>query len=167
MPRPRSPSLPQGACGFSLPELMIGLVPLAIVLAVGGAQLLALQRRQQLRQAAAALAAHLEAGRTAALASNRPCELSAGGGQLRPSPATCGDPPLAPLQFGPAIRLEGPATSLRFSATGMLTGGPAQQELQLAVAGVQPRQCVSVERPSALVRIGQAAAAGSPCRYAG
>jgi hypothetical protein len=26
---------------------------------------------------------------------------------------------------------------------------------------------VSVERPSALVRIGQAAAAGSPCRYAG
>jgi prepilin-type N-terminal cleavage/methylation domain-containing protein len=35
MPRPRSPSLPQGACGFSLPELMIGLVLLASVLAVG------------------------------------------------------------------------------------------------------------------------------------
>jgi prepilin-type N-terminal cleavage/methylation domain-containing protein len=167
MPRPSSPPLPPGPAGFSLPELMIGLVVLVIALGVGAPQLLALQRRQQLRQAAAAVAAHLEAGRAAALASNRPCELSAGGSQLRPSPASCGEPPLAPLQLNPAIRLEGPATTLRFSATGMLTGSPAQQELLLAMAGVQPRHCVSVERPSALVRIGQAAAAGSPCRYGG
>jgi prepilin-type N-terminal cleavage/methylation domain-containing protein len=167
MPRPSPPSLPQGPSAFSLPELMISLVLLAIVLAVAGPQLQALQRRQQLRQAAAALAAQLEAGRAAALASNRPCELNAGGGQLRPSPGSCGEPPLAPLQLGPAIRLEGAATSLRFSASGMLTGSPARQELLLARAGLQQRRCVSVERPSALVRIGQAAAAGSPCRYAG
>ena len=167
MPCPGSRSLPRGASAFSLPELMIGLVLVASVLAVVAPQLQALQRRQQLRQAAVALAAQLEAGRAAALASNRPCEQRAEGGQLRPSPGSCGEPPLPPLQLGPAIRLEGAAPSLRFSASGMLTGGPAQQELLLATAGVPQRQCVSVERPSALVRIGQAAAAGSPCRYAG
>ena len=167
MPRPSQSTLPQGASAFSLPELMIGLVLLAIVLGVGGPQLQALQRRQQLREAAAAVAAQLEAGRAAALASNRPCEQSAAAGQLRPSPGSCGQPPLPTLQLGPAIRLEGPGTSLRFSASGMLTGSPAQQELRLAVAGLERHQCVSVERPSALVRIGQAAAAGSPCRYPG
>jgi prepilin-type N-terminal cleavage/methylation domain-containing protein len=165
MLRPSPPPPLPSPDGFSLPELMIGLVLLAIVLGVGAPRLQALQRREQLRQAAAALAGQLEAARAAALASNRPCELSAGGSQLRPSPGSCGVPPLPPLQLEPAIRIEGPATSLRFSATGMLTGTPAQQELLLTMAGVQPRLCVSVERPSALVRIGRAAATGSPCRY--
>jgi type II secretory pathway pseudopilin PulG len=165
MPRP-SPLPPSpGPTGFSLPELVISVVFLAIVLGVGMPRLQAMQRRQQLRQAAVALAEQLEAARTAALASNRACELSAGGSQLRPGPGSCGDPPLAPLDLGPAIRLEGPITSFRFAATGLLTGTPAQQQLLLTRSGLQPRVCVSVERPSALVRIGQAAAPGSPCRY--
>lgn len=167
MLRPRPLPLPPGPAGFSLPELMILLVLLAVAIGVGAPQLEALQRRQRLRHAGLALATQLEAGRAAALASNRPCELSASGSQLRPAPGGCGEPPLAPLELGPAIRLEGPATSLRFSATGMLTGRPARQELQLSMAGMGPRLCVSVERPSALVRIGRAAAAASPCRYEG
>lgn len=170
MPRPRSRCQPPppGWAGFSLPELMICLVLLAIAIAVGAPQLQALQRRQQLRQAAAALAGQLEAARAAALQSNQPCELSAGGNQLRPS-SGCGTPPLAGHNPAPApaIRLESPAGPFRFSASGALTGGPARQELVLALAGLEPRACLSVERPSALVRIGQAAGAGSPCRYAG
>jgi prepilin-type N-terminal cleavage/methylation domain-containing protein len=168
MPRPRARCLPPppGWAGFSLPELMICLVLLALAIAVGTPQLQALQRRQQLRQAAAALAGQLEAARGAALRSNQPCELSAGGNQLRPS-SGCGEPPLAALKLAPAIRLESPAGPFRFSASGALTGAPARQELVLALAGLEPRTCLSVERPSALVRIGQAPSAGSPCRYAG
>jgi prepilin-type N-terminal cleavage/methylation domain-containing protein len=168
MPRPLARCLPPppGWAGFSLPELMICLVVLASAIAVGAPQLQALQRRQQLRQAAVALAGQLEAARAAALSSNQPCELSAGGNRLRPS-SGCGDPPLAAANLAPAIRLESPAGPFRFSAGGALTGGPAQQELVLALAGVEPRACLSVERPSALVRIGQAPSAGSPCRYAG
>jgi prepilin-type N-terminal cleavage/methylation domain-containing protein len=152
--------------GFSLPELMIGLVLLALTVGLGAPRLQALQRRQQLRQATAAVAGQLEAARAAALRSNQPCELSAGGSQLRPASGGCGSPPLAALLLPPAIRLEGPASPFRFSAGGLLTGGPARQELVLALAGQAPRACLSVERPSGLVRIGQAAAAGSPCRYA-
>jgi type II secretory pathway pseudopilin PulG len=145
---------------------MICLVLLALAIAVGAPQLQALQRRQQLRQAAAALASQLEASRGAALRSNQPCELSAGGNQLRPS-SGCGAPPLAAANLAPAIRLESPAGPFRFSASGALTGDPARQELVLGHAGLGQRACLSVERPSALVRVGQAASAGSPCRYAG
>ncbi|QVL52357.1 MAG: hypothetical protein KFB97_13130 [Cyanobium sp. M30B3] len=158
MPRPRRLPHSPGPSGFSLPELMILLVLLAIAIGVGAPQLQALQRRQQLRQAAVALADQLEAARAAALRSNQPCELG-------PTSGGCGDPPLAPLNLAAGIRLEGPTSPFRFSATGLLTGGPARQELVLARAGLGPRACLSVERPSALVRIGQAAAAGSPCRY--
>jgi prepilin-type N-terminal cleavage/methylation domain-containing protein len=168
MSRPRARFLPTppGWAGFSLPELMICLVLLALAIAVGAPQLQALQRRQQLGQAAAALAGQLEAARAAALQSNQPCELSAGGNQLRPS-SGCGTPPLAAPNPAPAIRLESPAGPFRFSASGALTGGPARQELVLSHAGLGQRACLSVERPSALVRLGQAATAGSPCRYAG
>jgi prepilin-type N-terminal cleavage/methylation domain-containing protein len=166
MPRLLRPTPPLGWAGFSLPELMICLVLLAITIAVGAPQLQALQRRQQLRQAAATLAGQLEAARAAALRSNQPCELSAGGNQLRPS-SGCGEPPLAAANLPPPIRLESPAGPFRFSASGALTGEPARQELVLAHVGVGTRACLSVERPSALVRIGQAVSAGSPCRYAG
>jgi type II secretory pathway pseudopilin PulG len=166
MPRPRSQP-PPGTAGFSLPELMILLVLLALVIGVAAPQLQGMGQRQRLRQAAVALAEQLAATRAAALRSNRPCELQASGSELRANPEGCGEPPLAALQLEPAIRLQGPATSLRFSASGMLMGSPARQELQLAMAGVQPRQCVSVERPSALVRIGHTTTAASPCRYGG
>ncbi|MFN4865229.1 MAG: hypothetical protein ACK5GZ_02735, partial [Cyanobium sp.] len=76
-------------------------------------------------------------------------------------------PPLAAPNPAPAIRLASPAGPFRFSASGALTGGPARQELVLSHAGLGQRACLSVERPSALVRLGQAATAGSPCRYAG
>jgi type IV fimbrial biogenesis protein FimT len=158
---------PPPPAGFSLPELMLLLAALAVALAVGVPQLQALQRRQQLRQAAAALAGHLEAARAAALRHNRPCELIASGSLLRAGPDGCGQPPLAPLQLQPAIRLQGPPISLRFSASGMLTGSPARQELRLAMAGLQPPACLSLERPVALVRHGRAADAASPCRYSG
>lgn len=160
------PPLLTGCAGFSLPELMICLVLLAIAIGVGAPRLQALQRRQQLRQAAAALAGQLEAARTAALQSNRPCELSAQARELRAS-GGCGSPPLAPLTLAAPIRLATPTSPFRFSAGGLLTGGPAQQELVLALTGQQERACLSVERPSALVRIGQSDSAGSPCRYAG
>ena len=164
--RPHSSLPPPRHAGFSLPELAISLVLLVIAIGVGAPQLQALQRRQQLRQAAVALTGQLEAARAAALRSNQPCELIAAGSQLQPSSDGCGAPPLAALNLAPAIRMEGGTSPFRFSATGMLTGGPARQELVLVRAGLGPRVCLSVERPSALVRIGQTATAGSPCRYA-
>ena len=162
-------SRPNATAGFTLVELLLIGAVLAALLGGGGAALVRQQRQsssEQLRQAAAALAGQLEAARGAALRSNQPCELSAGGNQLRPS-SGCGDPPLAAANLAPAIRLESPAGPFRFSASGPLTGAPARQELVLALAGLEPRTCLSVERPSALVRIGQAPSAGSPCRYAG
>lgn len=152
--------------GFSLPELAIGLVLIVIAIGLGAPQLQTLQRGQQLRQAAVALAQLLAAARTTALTNNQPCELETGTNQLSPTNGSCGSPPLPGLNLTPPIRLASPSPRLRFSASGMLTGGPAQQELVLVRADLDSRICVAIERPSALVRIGEAASAASPCRYA-
>ena len=170
--RPERP--PRPPAGFSLPELMVGLVLLGIVTGITAPVLQGQLRRQRLREAATALATGIEAARHAALRSNQPCELRLGDGVLQPAAgaASCGEPPLAPLDLGrhgqgAAIRVSGGDTSFHFTAGGMLSGSPNRQVLELSLDGFQPRTCVSVERPSALVRIGSADARASGCRYAG
>lgn len=171
-PSPECP--PPHPAGFSLPELMIGLVLLAIVTGVTVPILQGQLRRERLRQAATALASQLEAARLAALRSNQPCQLSLGNGVLQPAAGSgsCGEPPLAPLNLrrhgrGAAIRISDEDASFLFTAGGMLSGSPERQILELSLDGFQPRLCVSVERPSSLVRIGSADAQASGCRYAG
>jgi type II secretory pathway pseudopilin PulG len=153
---------------------MIGLVLLGIVTGITVPVLQGQLRRQRLREAATALASRIEAARHAALRSNQPCELSLGDGVLRPAAGSgsCGEPPVVPLDLGrhgqgATIRVSGDDTSFHFTAGGMLSGSPDRQTLELSLDGFQPRTCVSVERPSALVRIGSADARASGCRFAG
>ena len=143
---------PVAGTGFSLPELMILLVTSTVV---GGVLLVGfggVLRRQQLRAAANALAARIEAARSAALQANRPCEINLNGTVVTrlASADNCGTVPLPPLdlrrvseQPGLKISPDRPdAGRFRFTAGdhGSLlspaASGPATVEMQTQMASM-------------------------------
>ena len=128
---------PIASTGFSLPELMILLVTSAVV---GGVLLVGfggVLRRQQLRAAADALAARIEAARSAALQANRPCEINLNGTVVTrlASAGNCGTVPLPPLDLRrvseqPSLKISPDrpdAGRFRFTAGGMLSGAEPEQ----------------------------------------
>ena len=168
---------PVASTGFSLPELMILLVTSTVV---GGVLLVGfggVLRRQQLRAAADALAARIEAARSAALQANRPCEINLNGTVVTrlASAGNCGTVPLPPLdlrrvseQPGLKISPDRPdAGRFRFTAGGMLSGAEPEQQLVLAAPGDPQPLCLNVQRPAGLVRIGNQLAGSRLCSFEG
>ncbi len=169
-PFPRSRAA-NPAAGLLVPELMISLVLLAVLIAVLVPRVSAGLRLQQLRRAAEALAGQIAAARAAAMQSNRPCSLQLSGSvvQQEPGAATCGaagPPPLNLARHSQLATLVVSGTSrFRFSPGGMLVGTSPEQTLLLATAGLDRRVCLNLQRPSALVRLGEAPAGSSVCTY--
>ena len=160
----------RGLAGFALSELMIIVVLITVIASITGPSLLNVIRIQRLRAAAVAMASQVSAARAAAQRSNSVCVLAASGTVLRCSTG-CGSASL------PAVNLSSDAqtddltlngdTTFSFTSGGLLAGSTAQQIAYLAISGFTPRVCVSVERPSALVRIGVANDGGTTCTYTG
>ncbi len=173
------------AAGLLVPELMISLVLLATLLAVLVPRVSAGLRLQQLRRAAEALAGQIAAARAAAMQSNRPCSLQLSGSVVHQEPGAdicgaVGPPPLdlarhsqlADLRLSDSSSAMGSsrasgseASRFRFSPGGMLVGTSPEQTLLLGTAGLDRRICLNLQRPSALVRLGEAPARSSQCTY--
>lgn len=167
------------AAGLLVPELMISLVLLATLLAVLVPRVSAGLRLQQLRRAAEALAGQIAAARAAAMQSNRPCSLQLSGSVVHQEPGAdicgaVGPPPLdlarhsqlADLRLSDSSSAsDSEASRFRFSPGGMLVGTSPEQTLLLGTAGLDRRICLNLQRPSALVRLGEAPARSSQCTY--